>query len=135
MKRHNELRNLLGARARAAGLQPELEKTNLLPPRPELHGGAEDGSDTSGARRPANVWVPHWNLHGPAAFDLAVTSGLRQGHLAASAADGARASADYEVRACRRSNRALLRAFNSGPWSLRLVEVDGSPPPSLRARR
>ena len=61
-------------------LQPELEKANLLPPRPELHGGAEDGSDTSGARRPADVWVPHWNLHGPAAFDLAVTSGLRQGH-------------------------------------------------------
>ena len=47
VKRHNELRNLLGGRARAAGLQPELEKANLLPPRPELHGGAEDGSDVA----------------------------------------------------------------------------------------
>ena len=44
-------------------------------------------------------WVPRWKL---AAFDLGVASGLRQGHLAASAADGARASADYEVRKCQR---------------------------------
>ena len=100
VKRHNELRNLLAARAKAAGLQPEIEKANLLPPRPELQGGVEDGSAVSGGRRPADVWVPHWNLHGPAAFDLAVTSGLRQGHLAASVADGARATQDYEVRKC-----------------------------------
>ena len=33
-------------------------------------------------------------------FDVAVTSGLRQGHLAASAADGSKASMDYEVRKC-----------------------------------
>ena len=98
VKRHNQLRNILAGRARAAGLQPEVEKPNLLPPRPELHGGTEDGSLPRGnGCRPADVWIANWNLHGPAAFDVAVTSGLRQGHLAASAADGM----DYEVRKCR----------------------------------
>ena len=101
VKRHNQLRNILAGRARAAGLQPEVEKPNLLPPRPELQGGTEDGSQPRGnGRRPADVWIPNWNLHGPAAFDVAVTSGLRQGHLAASAADGSKASMDYEVRKC-----------------------------------
>ena len=28
----------------AAGLSPEIEKSGLLPPRPEEHGGPEDGS-------------------------------------------------------------------------------------------
>lgn len=83
----------LAARAKAAGLQPEIEKANLRPPRPELQGGVEDGG-----RRLADIWVPHWNLRGP--FDLAVASGLRQGHLAASVADGSRATMDYEVRKC-----------------------------------
>ena len=50
-----------------------------------------------------------------------------------SAADGARASADSNT--CRRSNRPLLRPFNSGPWLLKLVEVDGGPPPSVRGAR
>ena len=101
VKRHNQLRNILAGRARAAGLQPEVEKPNLLPPRPELQGGTEDGSQPRGnSRRPAAVWIANWNLHGPAAFDVAVTSGLRQGHLAASAADGSKASMDYEVRKC-----------------------------------
>ena len=32
--------------------------------------------------------MPSWGLHGAAAFDLAVTSGLRSGAIAASAGDG-----------------------------------------------
>jgi len=109
VKRHNHLRNLLAARAKTAGLQPEVEKANLLPPRPEHQGGAEDGSPHVGhqpasQRRPADVWVPNWNLHGPAAFDLAVTSGLRQGQLAHSIADGGRATLDYEQRKCQHLN-------------------------------
>lgn len=95
VSRHHELCNLLAARAKAAGLQPEIEKANLRPPRPELQGGVEDGG-----RRLADIWVPRWNLRGPVAFDLAVASGLRQGHLAASVADGSRATMDYEVRKC-----------------------------------
>ena len=45
-----------------------------------------------------DVYVPHWGLHGAAAFDLAVTSGLRIGAVAGSAQDGSRAAADYEAR-------------------------------------
>ena len=44
------------------------------------------------------MWVPCWGLHGPAAFDLAVTCGLQQGHAAVAAADGGRAAAAYEGR-------------------------------------
>ena len=39
-----------------------------------------------------------YGLHGPAAFDLAVTCGLRQGQAAAATANGSRAAADYEDR-------------------------------------
>ena len=98
-KRHHRLRSVLAARAQAAGLSPEIEKSGLLPPRPEEHGGPEDGSSRGqSSRRPADVWVPSWGVHGPAAFDLAVTSGLRQGQAAASTADGSRAAAAYEDR-------------------------------------
>jgi hypothetical protein len=38
------------------------------------------------------------DLHGAAAFDLAVTSGLRVGAVAGSAQDGSRSAADYEAR-------------------------------------
>ena len=39
-------------------------------------------------------------MHGPAAFDIAVTSGMRQSVLTASVTDGSRASTDYEARKC-----------------------------------
>ena len=100
-KRHNRLRSVLAARAHTAGLSPEVEKPGLLPARPDDGGAPEDGSSAARAasgRRPADVWVPHWGLHGAAAFDLAVTSGLRQGVLAATVASGGSAAADYEVR-------------------------------------
>ena len=81
------------------GLSPEVEKPGLLPARPTELGFCEAGtSATAQARRPADVYIPQWGLRGPAAFDLAVTSGLRGDVLAASAADGSRASAAYEAR-------------------------------------
>ena len=101
VKRHHQLRNILAGRAKTAGLQPEVEKPNLLPPRPELQGGPEDGEQPcGGGRRPADVWLPNWHLHGPAAFDIAVTSGMRHSVLTASVTDGSRASTDYEARKC-----------------------------------
>ena len=93
------LRSTLAARAEAAGLSPEVEKPGLLPARPTEVGFCEAGtSATAQARRPADVYIPQWGLRGPAAFDLAVASGLRGDVLAASAADGSRASAAYEAR-------------------------------------
>ena len=97
-KRHNRLRSVLAARAQAAGLHPEVEKPDLLPPRPDEAGAPEDGQRAAGARRPADVWVGNWGLHGPAAFDLAVTSGLRQGTAAQTLSDPDKTAADYEAR-------------------------------------
>ena len=79
-------------------LSPEVEKPGLLPPRPVELGSCEAGATPANGRRPADVFLPSWGLHGPAVFHLAVTSGLRCGAAASSAADGARACADYEER-------------------------------------
>ena len=52
----------------------------------------------AGARRPADVWLAQWGLHGVAALDLAVTSGLRAGAtLAQSAQSGTAAVEAYEA--------------------------------------
>jgi len=99
VKRRHQLRNILAGRAKTAGLQPEVEKPNLLSPRPELQGGPKDGEQLcGGGRRPADVWLPNWHLHGSIAFDIAVTSGMRQSILIASVTDGSRTSTDYEAR-------------------------------------
>ena len=86
----------MAARAQAAGLATEVEKPGLLPLRP-----AEDGTDEgrgAGARRPADVWLAQWGLHGAAALDLAVTSGFRAGAtLAQSAQSGTAAVEAYEA--------------------------------------
>ena len=82
-RRHNLLRNMVFHGAEAARLHPELEKPGLLRPRPLFgatyesggHVGENDGSPD--ARRPADVYVPRWRLGPPAAWDFAVTSGLR----------------------------------------------------------
>ena len=77
VKRHNRQRNLLAVRCDAAGLAPELEKSDLLPPRPEDGGACEAGRPGQSGRRPADVYLPAWGLKGPAALGLAVTSGMR----------------------------------------------------------
>jgi len=99
-KRHNRLRGLVAARASAAGLSPEVEKQGLLPHRPEELGASESGRPSVSQRRPADVYLPSWGAHGPAALDLAATSGMRGSVLAASAADGTSAAINYESRKC-----------------------------------
>ena len=42
--------------------------------------------------------MPRWGLHGAAAFDLAVTCGMRAGQLSAAVDSGARPAEDYEAR-------------------------------------
>ena len=78
---------------------PEVEKAGLLPARPPEHGSCEAGG-VSGqqGRRPADVYLPSWGLHGPAALDLAITSGMRGAILPASASDGAQPCLAYEDR-------------------------------------
>ena len=82
-RRHNLLRNMVFHAAEAANLQPELERPGLLPLRPLVGASCEDGTRHTeaafamGSRRPADVYIPRWRSGPPAAWDFAVTSGLR----------------------------------------------------------
>ena len=82
-KRHNFVRNVGVRLATAAGWRPEPEKPHLLRARPTAGVRSEDGSEIRGgergpeARRPADIYVPRWDLGSSAALDLAFTSGLR----------------------------------------------------------
>lgn len=93
--RHNMLRNAFAANLASAGLSPELEKAGLLEATFEDHAGRPSRAQ---GRRPADVWVPHWSVHGAAAFDFAVTVGLRADCVREAAADGAHPVAEYERR-------------------------------------
>ena len=77
---------------------PELERPGLLQPRPSVGARQENGAelDSQSRRRPADVYVPRWRRGTPAAFDLAVTSGLRPDMVSRSARDGAAATLAYE---------------------------------------
>jgi hypothetical protein len=82
-RRHNLLRNAVYHAACAARLSPELEKPGLLPQGLRVGSTYENGSSPKDAdwdasfRRPADVFIPRWQQGPPAAWDFAVTSGLR----------------------------------------------------------
>ena len=96
------MRNVGVRLATSAGWRPEAEKPNLLRPRPAQGVRCEDGSEVVGgargpeARRPADIYVPRWDLGGSAALDFAVTSGLRTDLLEQTAADGLSCLRAYE---------------------------------------
>ena len=102
-KRHNLVRNVAVRLANTAGWRPEPEKLGLLRPRPSQGSRGEDGSEVREgsrgpeARRPADIYVPRWDLGGPAALDFAVTSGLRTDLLEQTAADGSSCLSTYEL--------------------------------------
>ena len=101
-KRHNLVRNVGVRLATSAGWRPEPEKPGLLRPRPAHGSRCEDGSEgREGSRgpegrRPADIYVPRWDLGGAAALDFAVTSGLRTDLLEQTAADGLSCLTSYE---------------------------------------
>ena len=101
-KRHNLVRNVGVRLATSAGWRPEPEKPGLLRPRPAQGSRCEDGSEGGEgsrgpeARRPADIYVPRWDLGGSAALDFAVTSGLRTDLLEQTAADGSSCLKSYE---------------------------------------
>ena len=86
----------------AAGWRPEPEKPHLLRARPMEGVPGEDGSEIRSnergpeARRPADIYVPRWDLGGSAALGFAVTSGLRTGLLEEMAADVSSCLTSYE---------------------------------------
>ena len=55
--------------------------------------GGERGSE---ARRPADIYVPRWDLGGAAALDFAVTSGLRTDLLQETVSDASSCLTSYE---------------------------------------
>ena len=89
-KRHNMIRNVGVRLATSAGWRPEPEKSDLL------RADSTAGEDISArgdearpeARRPADIFVPRWDLGGSAALDFAVTSGLRTDVLEQTANQG-----------------------------------------------
>ena len=105
-RRHNLIRNAVHFTATAANLHPELEKPGLLPQRPLSGGLYEDGSSIGehdsnpSARRPADVYIPRWRAGPPAAWDFAVTSGLRLDVIPDSARDPDAACTKYEDFKC-----------------------------------
>ena len=101
-RRHNLLRNMAYYAASSANLHPELEKPGLLPQRPSFgslyENGSSIGDDDSNPshRRPADVYIPRWRAGPPAAWDFAVTSGLRLESIADSVRDPDAALTKYE---------------------------------------
>ena len=87
-RRHNDTRNKGFNFAKAAGCNPELEKTNiLLPPRP--------GETTNAQRRPADIYLPTWTHGLPAALDFAITAPQRQGIVGRAAVSALSAASEY----------------------------------------
>ena len=92
-KRHNLVRNVGVRLATAAGWRPEPEKPGLLRPRPTQASRSEDGSESREggrgpeARRPADIFVPCWDLGSSTALNFAVTSSLRKDLLEQTAAN------------------------------------------------
>ena len=92
--------------AAAAGLHPELEKPGLLPQRPLCGSVHENGSPADlsesgqSARRPADVYIPRWRSGPPAAWDFAVTSGLRLDLISGTVSDPETALTRYEDFKC-----------------------------------
>ena len=82
-RRHSEVRDLIGRAAAEAGMNPKLEEANLLPGRWGEDGApmlASRGAGSNALQRPADVYAPRrvsLTHKGPAALDMAVTSGLR----------------------------------------------------------
>ena len=54
-------------------------------------------SDSASQRRPADVFLPRWCSGGQAALDVAVTSGLQIGALAAKATDGKSPTTNHQT--------------------------------------
>ena len=95
--RHNRFRYAFWEEARAAGLDVEKEKANLLPERPD-----QDGIPTVSGRRPADVfWKDGEPVGGGSrcrgiAWDFAVTSGMRADRLRGQGEDVGRVFREYE---------------------------------------
>ena len=95
-KRHNLLRNQCARFCRGYNMRPEVEKSGLLSAR--MDEERLDGEQLVEGRRPADIFLPSWDLGGNAALDFAVTSGLKTDMLHASSLTGISAATSYETK-------------------------------------
>ena len=77
-------------------MRPEVEKSGLLSAR--MDEERLDGEQLVEGRRPADIFLPSWDLGGNAALDFAVTSGLKTDMLQASSLTGISAATSYETK-------------------------------------
>jgi hypothetical protein len=130
-RRHNLLRNMTFYAASAANLNPELERPGLLPDRPGHGSVLEDGAPFAGqnhdpgARRPADVYIPRWRGGPPAAWDFAVTSGLRADVLPDSVVDPDAALTRYEDFKCSYKDTESLCRNNGFTFIPMVIEAVG----------
>ena len=90
--KHNTIRNIYYDEALATAWRVEREKANLLPQRP-----VEDGIKVeTGARRPADVWIPRTGRMSGEALDFACTSGMRADFMNRTIEDGSAIFPWYE---------------------------------------
>jgi hypothetical protein len=130
-RRHNLLRNMTFYAASAANLNPELERPGLLPDRPAHGSVLEDGAPFAGqnhdpgTRRPADVYIPRWRGGPPAAWDFAVTSGLRADVLPDSVVDPDAALTRYEDFKCSYKDTESLCRNNGFTFIPMVIEAVG----------
>jgi hypothetical protein len=130
-RRHNLLRNMVFHAAEAANLRPELERPGLLPHRPLLGSSYECGTKFSeqdnspGAQRPADVYIPRWRLGPPAAWDFAVTSGLRLDLLTEAATNPSGVTCRYEDAKCSHKDTQVLCEAQGMSFIPMVVEAVG----------
>ena len=98
--RHHAARNIVADAANTAGLRPEIEKPDLLPPSP-------DDLDPN-RRRPADVYLPNWRDGRPAALDLAITSPHRHDMRDSAPMAPGMAATEYEKTKRSHLNTAAL---------------------------
>ena len=80
----------------SAALRPEVKKPGLLEQR--LTGDELEDEVLHNFRRPADIYLPNWDLGSPAALDFAITSGMRGDCLAMTVEDGGAAVKNYETK-------------------------------------
>ena len=79
----------------------------------------------AGARRPADVYIPRWRAGPPAAWDFAVTSGLRLDVLAASARDADEVLTKYEDFKCTYKDTKTLCQSQGMTFTPMIMEAVG----------
>ena len=116
-KRHNMIRNVGVRLATSAGWRPEPEKEGVLR---DTTGGDNSRLES---RRPADIYVPRWDLGGAAALDFAVTSGLRTDMLDQTANEGSSCLTAYENLKNNHLNTAELCAKNGVTFVPMVIEA------------